>query len=105
MGEKENEQEEFIHAIRKFMEMRTLTKQVLNELIDHIDVYETQGTGKTGAGVNLLRTQDSFVITIPAETFIDSLSIKRTGMFVRIIVGVFLFKIYFQHLIPMAVSF
>ncbi len=26
--------------------MRTLTKQVLNELIDHIDVYETQGTGK-----------------------------------------------------------
>ena len=28
MGEKENEQEEFIHAIRKFMEMRTLTKQV-----------------------------------------------------------------------------
>ena len=32
MGEKENEREEFIHAIRKFMEMRTLTKQVLNEL-------------------------------------------------------------------------
>ena len=46
IGEKENEREEFIHAIRKFMEMRTLTKQVLNELIDHIDVYETQGTGK-----------------------------------------------------------
>ena len=46
MGEKENEREEFIHAIRKFMEMRTLTKQVLNELIDHIDVYEVQGTGK-----------------------------------------------------------
>ena len=57
MGEKENEREEFIHAIRKFMEMRTLTKQVLNELIDHIDVNETQGTGKTGAGVNLLQTQ------------------------------------------------
>lgn len=46
MGEKENEREKFIHAIRKFMEMRTLTKQVLNELIGHIDVYETQGTGK-----------------------------------------------------------
>ena len=42
---------------------------------------------------------------MPAETFIDSFSIKRTGMLVRIIVGVFLFKIYFQHLIPMAVSF
>ena len=46
MGEKENEREEFIHAIRKFMEMRTLTKQVLSELIDHIDVYEAQGMGK-----------------------------------------------------------
>lgn len=32
MGEKENEREELIHAIRKFMEMRTLTKQVSNEL-------------------------------------------------------------------------
>ena len=46
MGEKENEREEFIRAIRKFMEMRTLTKRVLSELIDHIDVYEAQGTGK-----------------------------------------------------------
>lgn len=46
MGEKESERGEFIRAIRKFMEMRTLTRQVLNELIDHIDVYETQGTGK-----------------------------------------------------------
>ena len=46
MGEKENEREEFIHAIRKFMEMRTLTKQVLNELIDRIDVYETQDVYK-----------------------------------------------------------
>lgn len=29
MGEKENEREEFIRAIRKFMEMRTLTKQLI----------------------------------------------------------------------------
>ena len=46
MNERESERKEFIRAIRKFMEMRTLTKQVLNELIDHIDVYEVQGTGK-----------------------------------------------------------
>ena len=26
--------------------MRVLTKQLLNELIDRIDVYETEGTGK-----------------------------------------------------------
>ena len=28
------------------MEMRTLTNQILRELIDHIDVYEVEGRGK-----------------------------------------------------------
>ena len=36
----------FLTAVRKFMEMETLTPPLLRELIDHIDVYETQGTGK-----------------------------------------------------------
>ena len=36
----------FLAAVRKFMEMETLTPPLLRELIDHIDVYETQGTGK-----------------------------------------------------------
>ena len=27
--------------------MKTLTKPLLNELIDHIDVYETEGSGKS----------------------------------------------------------
>ena len=36
----------FTAAIRKFMEMETLTATLLWELIDHIDVYETEGTGK-----------------------------------------------------------
>ena len=42
----EGEREQFIKAIRKFMEMRTLTNQILRELIDHIDVYEVEGRGK-----------------------------------------------------------
>ena len=46
MAESESEREAFIKAIRKFMEMRTLTNQVLRELIDHIDVYEVEGCGK-----------------------------------------------------------
>ena len=29
------------------MEMETLTASLLQELIDHIDVYETEGTGKS----------------------------------------------------------
>ena len=38
--------ETFLAAIRKFMEMERLTAPLLRELIDHIDVYETEGTGK-----------------------------------------------------------
>ncbi|MBQ6021225.1 MAG: DUF4368 domain-containing protein, partial [Clostridia bacterium] len=36
----------FVSAIRKFLEMQTLTPVLLRELIDHIDVYETEGVGK-----------------------------------------------------------
>lgn len=46
IAESEGEREQFIKAIRKFMEMRTLTNQILRELIDHIDVYEVEGRGK-----------------------------------------------------------
>ena len=46
MDNSESEREEFIRAIRKFIQMKTLTKPLLNELIDHIDVYETEGSGK-----------------------------------------------------------
>ena len=43
---KEQGKEQFLSAIRKFMEMRTLTAPLLRELVDHIEVYETEGTGK-----------------------------------------------------------
>ena len=35
-----------IKAARRFIEMETLTAPLLQELIDHIDVYETEGVGK-----------------------------------------------------------
>ncbi len=38
--------EHFIDAIRKFMQMETLTAPLLKELIERIDVYEVEGTGK-----------------------------------------------------------
>lgn len=43
---KRQNKDSFIAAIRKFMEMKTLTAPLLTELIDHIDVYETEGTGR-----------------------------------------------------------
>ena len=35
----------FMSTIRRFMRMERLTAPILRELIDHIDVYETEGTG------------------------------------------------------------
>lgn len=47
MGSRQQERDNFIHAIRRFMEMERLTAPLLRELIDHIDVYETEGVGKS----------------------------------------------------------
>lgn len=41
-----SEYEKFISAIRRFMQMDNLISPLLRELIDHIDVFETEGTGK-----------------------------------------------------------
>ena len=36
----------FLNAVRSFMEMENLTAPLAKELIDHIDVYESEGKGK-----------------------------------------------------------
>ena len=36
----------FLNAVRSFMELETLTVPLAKELIDHIDVYESEGKGK-----------------------------------------------------------
>ena len=46
-GQRELERETFTSAIRRFMRMDRLTAPLLRELIDHIDVFETEGTGKS----------------------------------------------------------
>ena len=38
--------DDFLRAIRKFMEMRTLTPVILRELIEKIEVFPVEGTGK-----------------------------------------------------------
>lgn len=44
--ENNRNKESFISAVRKFMEMKELTPALLHELIDRIEVYETEGIGK-----------------------------------------------------------
>lgn len=45
--QREPERENFTSAIRRFMQMDRLTAPLLRELIDHIDVFETEGKGKS----------------------------------------------------------
>lgn len=46
IGTMQQNKDHFIAAVRSFMKMNTLTAPLLRELIDHIDVYETEGVGK-----------------------------------------------------------
>lgn len=46
-GQCERDSETFTSAIRRFMRMDRLTAPLLRELIDHIDVFETEGKGKS----------------------------------------------------------
>ena len=46
IGTMQQNKENFINAIRRFMEMKKLTAPLLRELIDKITVYETEGAGK-----------------------------------------------------------
>ena len=46
LHEMEQNKDDFLKAIRKFMEMQTLTAPMRRELIDHIDVYEKEGNKK-----------------------------------------------------------
>ena len=59
--------DQFIHAIRKFMEMQTLTAPLLRELIDHIDVYETEGIGKKRTQRIMIHYKFVGVIEIPDD--------------------------------------
>ena len=51
MGARELGRDRFLAAVRKFMQMETLTAPLLRELIDRIDVYETECTGETARSV------------------------------------------------------
>lgn len=46
LAENNRNKENFISAVRKFMEMKELTPALLHELIERIEVFETEGTGK-----------------------------------------------------------
>ena len=71
MEDRVGEREAFVKAIRKFMSMKTLTAPLLRELIDHIDVYEVQGTGKSRTQRICIYYRFVGYIELPEETLRD----------------------------------
>ena len=61
----------FLRTVRRFMEMQTLTAPLLQELIDHIDVYETEGTGKNRTQRVKIFYRFIGYIDLTAEEFVD----------------------------------
>ena len=61
----------FLRTVRRFMEMQTLTAPLLQELIDHIDVYETEGTGKNRTQRVKIFYRFVGYIDLTAEEFVD----------------------------------
>ena len=71
-GQCERDRETFTSAIRRFMRMDKLTAPLLRELIDHIDVFETEGTGKS-------RTQELLSITALSGMWKSPRYLKRSA--------------------------
>ena len=46
LAQQRQTKENFVKAVRSFMEMKTLTPVILRELIEKIEVYQIEGTGK-----------------------------------------------------------
>lgn len=46
MSSMQQSKDAFLSSVRKFLEMETLTAPLIHELIDYIDVYESEGKGK-----------------------------------------------------------
>ena len=79
------EYEKFISAIRRFMQMDNLTSPLLRELIDHIDVFETEGTGKNRTQRIVIYYRFIGYIELPNTTKQTHIADTRKGVAVEYI--------------------
>ena len=69
MGARELGRDRFLAAVRKFMQMDILTAPLLRELIDRIDVYETEGTGRNRTQRVVIHYRFVGYIVLPDNAF------------------------------------
>lgn len=75
----------FISAIRRFMKMDNLTSPLLRELIDHIDIFETEGTGKSRTQRIVIYYRFIGYIELPNTTKQTHIADTRKGVAVEYI--------------------
>lgn len=80
-----SEYEKFISAIRRFMQMDNLTSPLLRELIDHIDIFETEGTGKSRTQRIVIYYRFIGYIELPNTTKQTHIADTRKGVSVKYI--------------------
>lgn len=88
IGELKNnnsEYEKFISAIRRFMQIDNLTSPLLRELIDHIDIFETEGTGKSRTQRIVIYYRFIGYIELPNTTKQTHIADTRKGVAVEYI--------------------
>jgi len=68
LKQSQQRKDQFIRAIRKFMDMQTLTAPLLRELIDHIDVYETEGADKNRTQRIMIHYKFIGIIELPEHS-------------------------------------
>ena len=83
------EYEKFISAIRRFMQMDNLTSPLLRELIDHIDIFETEGTGKSRTQRIVIYYRFIGYIELPNTTKQTHIADTRKGVAVEYITDQF----------------
>ena len=81
--------DQFLKAVRKFMEMKTLTPTILHELVERIDVYQTQGTGKNRTQRIVIHYNFIGILDMPeVEEYPDNVVLdSRQGVAVEYLVG------------------
>ena len=75
----------FISAIRRFMQMDNLTSPLLRELVDHIDIFETEGTGKSRTQRIVIYYRFIGYIELPNTTKQTHIADTRKGVAVEYI--------------------
>lgn len=80
-----SEYRKFISAIRRFMQMDNLTSPLLRELIDHIDIFETEGTGKNRTQRIVIYYRFIGYIELPNTTKQTHIADTRKGVAVEYI--------------------